>query len=229
MFLDEKMERFMIKSFSTATVMIATGVLLTGCAGQMTKSVQTENSYIIYDVKGEVNRQQLLDSVTTAVKTNMTEVVATRDVPPATLSEKPMRFVMTEPFKGSNIGALMASSGQTLKIPSCDDAILTMKSSDKSMSNYGEKQTFFLCVQPYQSGHTISIYSTFSKTSGGLDPKALGAALASSLVGDSSQYIPRTMNAVKEAAEKTGATVSTMDSYIPDVYKGAFYNKTAGN
>lgn len=213
----------MMKSISIA---LLSAIGMTGCAGQLTKTTQSESSYIVYDIPTiDVNKQNLLDSVSNAVKANVSNAQITRDIPPASLSEKPLRFEMVEPFKGSGLSAL---TGQSFKLPSCQDSILTMKTSTNNDSDYASNTSFFLCVQPYKSGYTVSIYSQFSKTTGGLSAKAIASALVSSTAGDASQFIPRTMNDVKKAAEQaSGVTVKTVDSYIPESFSGAFYNQTA--
>ena len=214
----------------TIAVAIAMPIVMTGCVGQMTKTTQAESSYIVYDVpKADVNRQQLLDAISSAVKKNTSEVHINRDIPSATLSEKPLRFTFSYPLKGSGMGAILqTTSGQEFKMATCDDSILTMRSNTKNTSENASNTNFFLCVQPYKQGHTISIYSTFIKESGGISAKALASAIVRSTLGDSSQFIPRTMNDVKSAAENiAGVEVKIIDSYIPESFQGAFYNKSA--
>jgi hypothetical protein len=58
-----------------------------------------------------------------------------------------------------------------------------------------------------------------------LTPQGISAAVGRSLIGDSSQFIPRTMNNVRAAAESVGGKVTVVDSYIPEDFKGAFVNQ----
>jgi hypothetical protein len=199
--------------------------LLAGCAS-MTPTQQTEASFVIYDVQpASINRGRFLDAITQAVQKNQQQVRVTRDIQTGELPEKPARFVLKEPFANTNIGAMMSASGQTLKKPVCENPILTLASGS---SGAGGATSFFLCVIPYKDGYSVNIYSTFTSSSGGLSVDALGAALAKSVVGDASQYIPRAMNEVRKASESVGGNVSIIDSYIPDSFKGAFADQTRG-
>jgi hypothetical protein len=172
-----------------------------------------------------VNRSALLDAITNAVKKNESKVRVTRDIQTDELSDKPGRFTLKDPYAGTNIGAMMSASGQSIKMPVCNDSILTLASGSSSAS--GDQTTFFLCVIPYKAGYSVNIYATYSSTSGGISVDALGKALAKSIAGDDSQFIPRTMSDVRSAIEGVSGNVTILDSYIPDTFKGSFVDKTA--
>lgn len=59
-----------------------------------------------------------------------------------------------------------------------------------------------------QGGYALNVYTTFSKVSRGFSAAALGAAMARSVVGDSSQFIPRTIGQIVDAVRATGSSVS---------------------
>ncbi|WP_398313436.1 hypothetical protein [Zoogloea sp.] len=94
------------------------------------------------------------------------------------------------------------------------------------MAQYGEQTSFFLCVLPYKDGYHIDIHATFVRASRGFTPQGISSAVGRSLIGDSSQFIPRTMNNVRAAAESIGGKVTVVDSYIPEDFRGAFVNQT---
>jgi len=202
-------------------------VILTGCASTR-PTYQTESAFVIYDIQPEtIDRSQFLDAITKAVQKHSSQVRINREIPPAELPEKPGRFVLKDPFANSNMAALMAASGHSTKIPVCDGSLMTLSSADTSMSEFGERTSFHLCVFPYKQGYHVNIYSSFSRASGSFSAATLGATLARSVVGDSSQLIPRTMNEVRLAAEQFGGKVNIVDSYIPETFKGAFLDQTA--
>lgn len=199
--------------------------LLTGCAS-VTPTYQTETAYAIFDVQpASINREAFLQGITKAVQRNSTQVTVSRGIPPADLPAQPGRFEIKDPFGNSNMGALLAASGKSVKVPVCEDSIMTISSGNTFMAEQGENTSFFLCVLPYQKGYHIDIYATFSRLSGGLSGEALGTALARSVIGESSQFIPRTINDVKAAAESVGGRVTIVDSHIPESFKGAFVNQ----
>lgn len=81
------------------------------------------------------------------------------------------------------------------------------------MSEYGEGSSFAACLWQYQGGYHIDIYTSFRRSSGGFNPEMLGAMLARKAVGDSSQFIPRTINDIVDGVEKTGSQVTIVEKY----------------
>lgn len=194
------------------TVALA-AMALAGCAST-TPTTEMSTSYSIYDIKAgpEVGAGRLVEAVKVALQKNMSQVQIVNGIPPSPLPEKAPRFQLTSPFKGG-LAALAAASGQSLQVPSCEGAILTAHAQDTSMSRYGEGTTFFACVMPYQGGYALDVYSTFSKASGGFDVATMGATLARKVVGDTSQFIPRTIAQMVEGVKQTGATVALVEAF----------------
>ena len=117
------------------------------------------------------------------------------------------------PFKGSGLAAVAAASGQALEVPTCDGAIVTATARDTSMGRYGEATSFFVCVLAHQGGWTLNIHTRFSKASGAFNAATLGATLARAVVGDSSQFIMRTIDALVDGIKATGAPLTITESY----------------
>jgi len=195
-------------------VTVTAAACLGGCAS-MTPTHETVQGYAVFDITAAqgVSASQLSDAVKSALQLNMSKVQVVNGIPPSPLPEKAPRFQLVSPFKGSGLGALAAASGQSLHVPSCEGAVLTANGVDSSMSGYGERTTFFLCVMPYQGGYALNVYTTFSKVSGGFSAAALGTAMARSVVGDSSQFIPRTIGQIVDAVRATGSSVSLKEAY----------------
>jgi hypothetical protein len=59
----------------------------------------------------------------------------------------------------------------------------------------------------------LNIHTTFTKASGAFSAATLGATLAGSVVGDTSQFIPRTIKAIVDGVAATGATVKLVEAY----------------
>lgn len=187
---------------------------LAGCAST-TPTVETSNGYAVFDVKAgpDVSASKVAEAVKVAVQKNMSKAKIVNGIPPSPLPVQAPRFQLVSPFKGSSLGALAAASGQSLQIPTCEGAILTVNARDESMAQYSEGTTFFACLMPYQGGYSLNIYTTFTKASGGFSAAALGATLARSVVGDSSQFIPRTIASIVDSVKQTGATVTMTEAY----------------
>jgi hypothetical protein len=193
---------------------VITAVALAGCASS-TPTVESSSGYAVFDIKAgpEVSAAQIAQAVKTAIQKNMSKAQIVNGIPPSPLPEKAPRFQLVSPFKGSNMGALMAASGQNLQIPTCEGPILTVNARDNSMASYSEGTTFFACVMPYQGGYALNTYTTFTKASGAFSAATLGATLARAVVGDSSQFIPRTIAQVVDAVKQTGAVVTLVEAY----------------
>lgn len=190
------------------------GVTLAGCAS-VTPTRETSSGYAIFDIKGgpEITHAKVADAVKTALQKNMSQVQINNGIPPSPLPEKAPRFQLVSPFKGSNLAALAGASGQNLQVPSCEGSIMTANARDTSMSRYGEGTTFFACLMPYQGGWSLNVYTTFAKASGAFSAATLGATLARTVVGDSSQFIPRTIAAIVDNVNATGATAVMLEAY----------------
>jgi hypothetical protein len=195
-------------------VAIFTAFGLTGCAST-TPTREISSGYAVFDIKAgpEIGPARIAEAVKVALQKNMTQVQILNGIPPSPLPEKAPRFQMVSPFKGTNLGALAAASGQSLQVPTCEGAIMTANARDGSMARYGEGTTFFACVMPYQGGLALNVYTTFSKASGAFSAATLGATLARTVVGDTSQFIPRTIAQMVDEVKATGATVTLTEAY----------------
>ena len=187
---------------------------IAGCAGT-TPTRELSAGYAVFDVKAgpDIAPSRIAEAIKVALQKNMSSVQITNGIPPSPLPEKAPRFQLVSPFKGSNLASLAAASGQNLQVPTCEGAILTANARDTSMSRYGEGTTFFACVMPYQGGYGLNVYTTFTKASGAFSAATLGATLARTVVGDSSQFIPRTIAAIVDSLKATGATVTMLEAY----------------
>ena len=209
------------------TLTAALAAALAGCV-LTTPTYQTESAFVIYDVRpASINRNALLNAITQAVQKHMTQVRANRDIPPAELPDKPGRIALKKPLGNSGLATLMAASGQSVTVPTCEGQILTIAASDTSKARYGERTEFFLCVLPYKEGYHVDIHVSYARASGATSSAVLGATLARTVVGDASQFIPRTIGAVRAAAEGLGATVGVVNSYVPESFKGPFLDQAA--
>jgi len=189
-------------------------LLATGCAST-TRTRETSAGYAIYDIKTgpEVSAARIAEAIKVALQNNTNRVQINNGIPPSPLPEKAPRFQMVSPLKGSNLAALAAASGQSLQVPTCDGAILTANARDSSMSSYGEATSFFVCLMPYQGGYSLNIHTTFTKASGSFNAATLAATLTRPLVGDTSQFIPRTIGQMVAGVQQTGAAVTLVEAY----------------
>jgi hypothetical protein len=188
--------------------------LLAGCAAT-TPTRETSVGYAIYDIKAgpEIGSAKIAEAIKTALQKNTGRVQISNGIPPSPLPQAAPRFQLVSPLKGSNLGALAAASGQSLQVPTCEGATLTANARDSSMAGYGENTSFFACLMPYLGGYSLNIYTTFTKASGSFNAATLGATLARPLVGDSGQFIPRTIGQIVQGVQQMGAIVTLVEAY----------------
>ena len=192
------------------TLLIIT-LFITGCAS-LTPTRETTEGYKVYDIKDSSNVSSMVNNLKSAIQKNAGKARFTNDIPPYPLPKTPGRFKMVSPFaRNSNISAYMSAHGKSMKLPSCEQSIFSATSNDDFMGT--ENTTFFVCLLPYEGGHHMNIYYKFTKVSGGVSTQALGNAMAESMMGDSSQFIPRTIKAMEKAVKDSGGTLKLVESY----------------
>lgn len=189
---------------------ITTLALLSGCVST-TPTTETSQSYVIYDVKStSASGDALSSAIIKGVQSKTSSVRATRDIPPYPMPTEPGRFELVRPQVTGNMAAFV---GELPRRPRCSDSILTVNAVDTGMASHGENTTFFVCLIPYTDGYRLNVYSTFQIKSGGFSPQALGASLARSVIGDSSQFIPDTINAILNELDSLDATYELIEQY----------------
>jgi hypothetical protein len=197
-----------------ALILAAATALLTGCAA-VTPTREITSGYAIFDIKAnpDITHGRIAEAVKVGLQKHMGRVQITNSIPPSPLPEKAPRFQMVSPFKGTNLAAPARASGQRLEVPTCDGAIMTANADDTSMRKYGESTTFFACLMPYQGGWSLNIYTTFEKASGSFSAATLGATLARTVVGDTSQFIPRAIAGMIDEVKAAGAAAKLVEAY----------------
>ena len=184
---------------------------LSGCAS-LTPTKERFEGYKIYDIKADYSSSltsKLSSSLKSAMQENADKVKFENNLPPAKLPEDAGRFELVNPF--ANAKGLAALAGASMRLPTCDGSVIQATSHDSFAG--AENTTFFTCLMPYKEGYKMNIYYSFTKVSGGFSTEALGRALAQSVVGDSSQFIPRTVAALETAITSNGVSLDLIDSY----------------
>ncbi|MET4695222.1 hypothetical protein [Endozoicomonas lisbonensis] len=200
----------MINKGSKVALALAASTLLTACAS-MTPTREVTEGYRIYDITGDVGSSVIAADLRTALQQNADQVRFSNSIPPHPLPETPARFTLTDPFANSSMGTLMAAQGNSMKVPECEGSTFTATSNANFQG--AENTTFFVCLMPYSEGHHVNVYYNFTSVSGGFSPEDLGRTLAQSVVGDSSQFIPRIIASLETAAAKSGSNVKLLESY----------------
>lgn len=195
-------------------VVLATAVICAGC-GSVTPTHETITGYAIYDIKasGMVSPATVAGAVTEGLKEGTSGIQITQNIPPYPVPDQPGRFTLVNPLANSNLGALMGAKAASMTVPSCNGAFVIGNAQNSSMRDYGENTAFYICLWQYKEGYHLDFYTRFDRQSGGVNSQVLAATLMRPLTGDSSQFIPRTINNVLAAVQKRGMTPTLVESY----------------
>lgn len=202
----------MVRKMLIAAVLAS---MTTGCASVMTPTVERETTYSIYQVVPTpgLSASQLAQAIQGSLQRNTSKVQVTRGIPASPAPAVSPRFQVGNPLRGTNLAALAAMSGQSLQAVTCDGALLYAQARDERVAEYGEGTTFTLCLWQYEGGYHVDVVREFVKSSGSFSAATLGATVARSIVGDSSQFTPKAMDDLVSSMEKAGATVTLIESY----------------
>lgn len=187
-------------------------VLVSGCSSTTPKT-EVQTSYWIYDIKTDKSESEVGTAVVEALQSQMSSVNVSRNLPPSPVPEQAGRFQMSNALGNSNLGLLMANSGASLQIPTCDGAIMIASSQNTGMSNWGENTSANSCLWKYKGGYHLDIIIKFTNTSGGYDAKSLAKALVNPLMGDSSQFIPTRINNISNKLNAAGYKTTLVEKY----------------
>lgn len=201
-----------IKIISVA--LVAT-LSLVGCKStSLAKTKETKRSYAVYDLKVSkgVSSSDMSKAIKTALQANTSSVRITEDLPPYPIPKESPRFQLVNPF--GNNSALAALAGGEAKRPTCDGALIYAQATDSSMSSQGENTQFYTCLWQYEGGYHVDIYTQFDIVSGGLEN--LGKDLIRGVMGDSSQFIPRTIASLRDNLEALNVDSKLVTAYPSD-------------
>lgn len=194
------------------SVALVAALGLVGCQStSLTKTKETKRSYAVYDLKvpKDVSSSDMSNAIKTALQANTSSVKITEDLPPYPLPKESPRFQLVNPF--GNNSALSALAGGAVKLPTCDGALVYALAADSSMNSHGENTQFFTCLWQYEDGYHVDIYTQFDIESGGLEN--LGRDLVRGIMGDSSQFIPRTIASIRDNLKALNAEAELVTAY----------------
>lgn len=188
-------------------------VLLSGC--MLTPTHESVAHYAIYDIQDPQHRSPEVvgDIYLESLKSIMSDVGVTRNIPPSPLPEKPGRFVLSNPLGGSSLGALAAASGASMNIPVCNGAYIVAASDNTGMSRWGENTRFYNCLWQYKDGWHLDWYISFDKKSGGISADAMASALVEKVAGDSRKNMETYRDRIITKLKSNGFDVKVVEAY----------------
>jgi hypothetical protein len=190
-------------------MLLATTLL--GCQStSLTRTTETRKSYVIYNIEqsDSVTPTQMAKAIKTALQESTTSVRIIEDLPPYPLPEVSPRFTLVNPFS-----AKMSALAGGIKIPTCEGSLVFASATDDSYGSSGENTQFYTCLWQYKDGYHVDIYIQYQISHGGLDN--LGKDLVREVMGDSSQFIPRTIRNIKNEINSLNVDSTFVTAY-PD-------------
>ena len=106
-------------------------------------------------------------------------------------------------------------------IVSCPNASVLARGVNSNFDRYGKNATYTFCLYPYDGGYQVDAIGSYTSQSGfSSNPNVLGAELGGIFtkavgLGSPSQFIEDTFGNIKTSMEKTGSTVTVVDSFDP--------------
>ncbi|ELR64808.1 hypothetical protein C942_01898 [Photobacterium marinum] len=194
---------------------IALSLLLSGCGSvnnvlvEKTKNVEY---YRIFDIKTDADRYEIAESASDGLGRNVNDAQEARPIPTsAELPEKPGRFALENPFKGSKFAAFASSGGQLgVKVATCEGASWTAKANREISGSSNLNLT--ACLFPYNEGYHLDLYATFTKKEGGL--LEISRQMSNAMVGTPEEWTEKTfLDIVRQIKAETGATITYLEGY----------------
>lgn len=201
-------------------------VFLNGCGtmnAALNETTQTVEYYRIFDVRTPQQRGVVIEAARKGLSRNAVNIQDTRPIPPAGRPAQPGRFTTSDPFKGTQFGALAGmAGGAMIKGVTCDGSVW-MASATRSIGDATAKIS--LCLWEYTAGYHLDIYANYLKKEGGIGLKQFAGAAATAMVGTFEEALEKTVNDVARELQTAGATVSYVEGY-PDPIGEPWWSKS---
>lgn len=146
----------MLRALFVATVT----VFVSGCGTVNSVLVDKNESreiYHIFDIRGEIARDQIVDSVVDGMSRSVGDLNSNYPIPPKEIPQRPGRFEVSDPLKGTQLGALAAMGGgrNMMKAASCDGSIW---SGNATRDLDTATTRLFGCIWQYSEGYHLDLY-----------------------------------------------------------------------
>ncbi len=180
---------------------------LTACSHQQ---AEVRTGYTIWDVPAnpQTDAKAFYAALKSGLEATGTKFTVSIDPPPNPLPDQPGRFTTVNPLQNSKMAALMGTGAGNFKTASCDGASFVANLANDDMNRYGENTQFVACAFPYANGFSVNVWHKFM-----MNKSNIGASVARSVLGDSSQFIPRTVDSVVSGLRSAGYIPTVVDSF----------------
>lgn len=197
---------------------VVLGFMMSGCSGigyvnnALVEKQKNVEYYRIFDIKTKADRDAVAEAASTGLGKNVNDAREARPIPEsAVLPDQPGRFKLSNPFEGSQLGALMNASGALGgKMATCPGSSWNAQAVRDIPGSSNLRVT--ACLFPYKEGYHLDVYATFAKTEGGLMQAVRSGVNA--MVGTPEEWTEKTfMDIAREIRKQTNAEVTLVEGY----------------
>lgn len=194
------------------------GLMMSGCGGigyvnnALVEKQKNVEYYRIFDIKTKADRDVVAEAASVGLGKNVNDASEARPIPDsATLPDHPGRFKLSNPFEGSQLGALMNASGALGgKMATCQGSSWNAQAVRDIPGSSNLRIT--ACLFPYKEGYHLDVYATFAKQEGGLMQAVRSGVNA--MVGTPEEWTEKTfLDIVREIRKQTNAEVTLVEGY----------------
>lgn len=205
---------------------VATACFLSACGtmnAALNETTQTVEYYRVFDVRTPQQRGPVIEAARKGLSRNAVNIQDARPIPPAERPTQPGRFTTSDPFNGTQLGALTGrTGGAMIKGVICDGSVW-MANATRTVGDATAKIS--LCLWEYNAGYHLDIYANYLKKEGGIGLRQLAGAAATAIVGTFEEALEKTVNDVARELQTAGATVSYVEGY-PDPIGEPWWSKS---
>ena len=170
--------------------------------------------YRIFDIKTSADRFSIAKAASAGLSNNTSDINENMPIPEnAEPPEKPGRFKLINPFKGSQIGAFVAAGGASgFKVATCDGSAWSANS-DRTIPNSSNSR-FTACLFEYKDGYHLDMFASFQKKEGGV--MQLSRSLAAAMVGTPEEWVEKTfLDVAREVHKSTDSEITFIEGFPP--------------
>lgn len=193
-------------------LLITTSVFLSGCAiNHAVNRDETKQFYFVFDLKPKVDNENLIDALEQSLDYNVANFRSEHPIPSENIPDKPGRFKVVDPFKGSRGMMALVNTAQ-YKMAVCEgDGLLYKATASKEVGSNTMKMT--VCLWEYKGGYSLDFYSVVHKGDGSLMTKMATAIVSKAMWTPEEWAQAKAFDAIRAIQEKVGVKAKLKISY----------------
>lgn len=150
----------MRRSLPLSLALACSSMTLSGCGtiNQMLAGEQEHyEMYQVFDIQTDEGIETVAEATSNGIQRNISGTLETAlPIPPSETPSEPGRFEVTNPFEGTQVGALAGDTAQLqLSVVSCDGAVWT---GEAERDVTGAQTQVHGCLWEYEEGYHLDLY-----------------------------------------------------------------------